>query len=69
MDTSFVLVVALFGSTASAPPPIRSFEDTDANDHNYDKKIADHLQSIVYIGQRLLDSDSAIRIKLIDREE
>lgn len=48
---------------------VKSFESTDASDHNYNKKIAERLQEVVAIGNRLVGYDRSVLVKhLPDRE-
>lgn len=47
---------------------IKSFESTDASDHNYDKKIAEKLGELVNAANRLVGYDRALLVKLLNND-
>jgi hypothetical protein len=48
---------------------VKSFESTDASDHNYDKKIAERLSDLVNIANRLVGYDRAVHVKVLPDDE
>lgn len=48
---------------------VKSFESTDASDHNYDKKVAQELEELVKIASRLVGFDRVVQVKLLKDDE
>jgi len=48
---------------------VKSFEGTDASDHNWDQKTAEYLRGIAAVLDRASSGNRPIRIELVQREE
>jgi len=48
---------------------VKSFEHTDASDHNYDKKAAEKLGELVQVVRTLVGTDWSIRVKLLKDDD
>ena len=48
---------------------VKSFELTDASDHNYDKKMAQELGELVKVANRLVGFDRTVQVRLLKDDE